>query len=311
MSWKRILTTVLTVPLLALLAAPGTAPAAPESAPADLVLRNGKVVTVDDAIPDAEAIAVAGDRVLAVGSDEEIARYVGEATEVIDLEGRLAIPGFIEGHGHFAYLGFAKMALDLTRAANWEEIVAMVGAAARTDKPGDWILGRGWHQEKWDKAPRPAVEGLPVQESLSKVSPENPVFLTHASGHASFANALALELAGINAETADPPGGQIVRDAEGNPTGALRETAQQPVRAAIEKARASRPKQETLAEALRAVKLAGEEALAHGVTSFHDAGASFETIDLFKQLAGEGGLPIRLYVMVRHASNEEMAEKLP
>jgi len=287
-----------------LLAACGTAPA-------DLVLRNGRVVTVDDAVPEAEAVAVTGDRIIAVGSDEEIADHIGGATEVIDLEGRLAIPGFIEGHGHFAYLGFAKMALDLTRASSWDEIVAMVEVAARDAKPGDWIIGGGWHQEKWDRAPQPAVEGLPVEESLSLVSPRNPVFLTHASGHASFANALALELAGITAETADPPGGQIVRDAAGHPTGALRETAQRAVRAAIEEARASRTQEEIVAEALQGVKLAGEEALSHGVTSFHDAGASFETIDLFKQLAGEGRLPIRLYVMVRSASNQEMAEKLP
>ena len=187
----------------------------------------------------------------------------------------------------------------------------MVEVAVRDAKPGDWIVGGGWHQEKWDRAPQPAVEGLPVHESLSRVSALNPVFLTHASGHASFANAMALELSGVTAKTADPPGGQIVRDAEGNPTGALRETAQRPVRAAMERARASRPPEEIMVEALRAVELAGKEALAHGVTSFHDAGAPFQTIDLFKQLAGEGRLPIRLYAMVRHASNEEMAAKLP
>ena len=304
MSWKRIVRLLQTMSVASLLAACGTAPA-------DLVLRNGKVVTVDEAVPEAEAVAVTGDRIIAVGSDEEISDHIGGATEVIDLQGRLVIPGFIEGHGHFAYLGFAKMALDLTRAANWDEIVAMVADAARDAEPGEWIVGSGWHQEKWDEAPRPAVEGLPVQESLSLVSPENPVFLTHASGHASFANALALESAGITAETVDPPGGEIVRDEEGKATGALRETAQRLVRAAIEKARASRAKGEIIAEALRAVELAGEEALAHGVTSFHDAGASFESIDLFRQLAGEGRLPVRLYVMVRAASNEEMAAKLP
>ncbi len=281
------------------------------TAPADMVLQNGRVATADDAMPEAEAIAITGDRIVAVGSSEDIAGHIGEATKLIDLDGRLAVPGFIEGHGHFAYLGHAMMALDLTRAASWDEIVAMVGNAARAAEPGDWILGRGWHQEKWDSPPQPAVEGLPVHESLSLVSPENPVFLSHASGHASFANALALELAGITPETADPPGGEIIRDEEGNPTGALRETAQRPVRAAIEKARASRPREVILAEALRAVELAGNAALAHGVTSFHDAGASFEVIDLFRQLAIDGRLPIRLYVMVRHASNEEMASKLP
>ena len=116
--------------------------------------------------------------------------------------------------------------LDLSGVRNWDEIVAMVAAAVRDADPGAWIIGRGWHQEKWDVPPQPAVEGLPVHEGLSRVSPNNPVFLAHASGHASFANASALELAGISSEMADPPGGEIVRDAEGDPTGALRETAQ-------------------------------------------------------------------------------------
>lgn len=304
MNWRSTLKGLGLVWAVSLLAACATAPA-------DLVLRNGKVVTVDEALPEAEAIAVAGDRVVAVGSDREIGKYVGESTEVIDLEGKLAIPGFIEGHGHFAYLGRAMLALDLTGAANWEEIVAMVADATRDAEPGEWILGRGWHQEKWDRAPRPAVEGLPVHASLSRVSTLNPVFLTHASGHASFANALALELAGVTRLTGDPPGGEILHDADGNPTGALRETAQQPIYAAIERTRALRPQEELVAEAVRAVELAGREALSNGVTSFHDAGTSFQTIDLMKGLAAEGRLPIRLYVMVRFATNEEMAVKLP
>ena len=203
------------------------------------------------------------------------------------------------------------LALDLTAAADWDEIVAMVADAVREAKPGEWIVGRGWHQEKWDEAPEPAVEGLPVHESLSRVSTLNPVFLTHASGHASFANALALELSGITRKTPDPPGGEIVHDAAGNPTGALRETAQKPVYAAIERTRALRPPEEIAAEAMKAVELAGREALSNGVTSFHDAGASFQTIDLMKGLAAEGRLPVRLYVMVRFATNEEMAVKLP
>lgn len=304
MSWRSALTGLGMLWAVGLLAGCATTPA-------DLVLRNGKVVTVDDALPEAEAVAVTGDRIVAVGSDREIGKYVGESTEVIDLEGKLAIPGFIEGHGHFSYLGRAMLALDLTAAANWDEIVGMVDDAAREAEPGEWILGRGWHQEKWDEVPEPAVEGLPVHESLSRVSTLNPVFLTHASGHASFANALALELAGIDRETPDPPGGEILHDASGNPTGALRETAQKPVYAAIERTRALRSPEEIAAEATKAVELAGREALSNGVTSFHDAGASFQTIDFFKGLAAEGRLPVRLYVMVRSASNEELAAKLP
>ena len=120
---------------------------------ADMVLTNGKVVTVDDAHPEAEAVAIKDGLVLAVGTSDEIAAHVSDATEVIDLEGRLAVPGFIEGHGHFMSLGNAKMILDLTTVNNWSEIVAMVGDAARDAEPGEWIRGRGWHQEKWDTLP--------------------------------------------------------------------------------------------------------------------------------------------------------------
>lgn len=295
---------------LALLAALASACAGGSDAPvADLVLTNGKVVTVDDARPEAEAIAVAGDRIVAVGTVAEIEAYIGESTTVIDLGGKLAIPGFIEGHGHFMGLGRAKMILDLTRARSWEEIVAMVAEAAKAAGPGEWILGRGWHQEKWDHIPADAVDGVPVHRSLSAVSPNNPVYLMHASGHAAFANAKALELAGITRATRDPAGGTIVRDARGEPTGLLREKAQGLVDAAIAEAE-SRSTEEATAQMRRMVELAGEDLLSKGVTSFHDAGTSFATVDFYERLAQEGALPVRLYVMVR-ASNDELAEKLP
>ena len=279
--------------------------------PADLVLRNGKIVTVDSAHPEAEAIAVSGDKIVAVGSDAEIARYIGQSTEVIDLNGRLAVPGFIDGHGHYTSLGESRMMLDLTGVRAWDEIITLVAAAVADAEPGEWILGHGWHQEKWDRTPRPAVDGLPLHQGLSRVSPDNPVFLTHASGHASFANARALELAGITRDTPDPAGGEILHDRAGNPTGALREKAQLPVSDAIARSEESRTPDEKRAHDVAVVELAGQEALSKGVTSFHDAGASFETIDFFKELADQGKLPVRLYVMVRYQTNEEMAERLP
>ncbi len=282
----------------------------PASAPADLVLRNGRVVTVDAARPEAQAVAIAGDRIVAVGSDEEVGKLVGPKTEVVDLGGRLAIPGFVEAHGHFLSLGHSKTILDLTKAGSWAEIVAIVGEAAKKAAPGEWITGRGWHQERWSPSPGPTVDGVPLHTDLTKASPENPVLLGHASGHAAFANARAMALAGIGKETENPPGGEIVRDAEGNPTGLLRETAQRLVGEAMAKALAGRDPAVVEAELRRQVELAGREALSKGVTSFHDAGSPFETIDLFKRLADEGALPVRLYVMVRRESNEEMAKKL-
>jgi len=285
-------------------------PAGEPVEPADLVLTGGKVVTVDENVPDGEAIAITGYTITAVGSSREIGAYIGDDTEVLDLEGRLVIPGFIEGHGHFTSLGRSKMILDLTKVADWDEIVGMVEEAAQEAEPGEWILGRGWHQEKWSEVPRPNVDGVPLHHGLSEVSPENPVNLTHASGHASFANALAMEMAGINRNTADPDGGTIVKDESGEPTGLLRETAQRIVSRAVARAGEGRTAADLDTEFREMVRLAGDEALSKGVTSFHDAGSNFATIDRFREMAAAGELPIRLYVMVRRESNETMAARL-
>lgn len=285
------------VAALALVASIGCAGQSVE--PATMVLRNGKIVTMDDAKPEAQAMAVRGDTVAAVGANDEIAAYVGEKTEVIDLGGRLAIPGFIDGHGHFTGIGQALMNLRLADVKTWDDIVAMVGAAAKKAEPGAWILGRGWHQEKWEKPPSPAVEGFPTHESLSQASPNNPVLLTHASGHASFVNAKAFEVAGITRTTANPAGGEILKDAKGNPTGLLRETASGLAQKARAAALAGRTPEQRLADARREIDLATQEVLSKGVTSFQDAGSSFDTIDLLKKYVEEGKLGLRLWVMVR------------
>ena len=212
--------------------AQSTAPAPPRAMrqappPADLVLRHGHVVTVDEKVPEAEAVAVRGDRIVAVGSDAEVARLVGPRTRVIDLHGRLAIPAFIEGHGHLLETGERHLIVDAMNVRDFDEIAARVGAAAAKARPGQWILGRGWHQEKWDRVPQPNVEGVPLHQALDAVAPNNPVMLTHASGHAALVNAKALELAGITKSTPNPPGGEIVRDPRtGEATGLLREAAQ-------------------------------------------------------------------------------------
>jgi len=205
--------------LVAALAAPALLLLAPSGRtavePATLVLRNGRIATVDDAKPEAQALAARGDTLVAVGTDAEIAPYIGPRTRAIDLQGRRAIPGFIEAHGHFTGVGDARIVLNLTRVKNWDEIVAMVSEAAVKARPGEWIRGRGWHQEKWDRPPAPAVEGFPTHRSLSAASPNNPVVLEHASGHASFANAKAMELAGVTRDTKSPAGGDILRASSG------------------------------------------------------------------------------------------------
>ena len=267
--------------------------------PADLILVNGKIVTVDAKLPKASWIAVRGGRIDALGTDSKgFNRHVGDGTEIVDLGGALAIPGLIESHGHFMGLGESKTILDLTKARSWDDIVALVAEAAKSAKPGEWISGRGWHQDKWDHAPEPNVEGLPFHDALSKVTPQNPVLLEHASGHSSLANAKAMELSKITATTGDPDGGKIVRDAKGNAIGAFLETAQSLVR--YEAGHAT--PDEAAAQARKLVELASKECLAHGVTTFHDAGTSFGTVDLYKKMAEEGALPVRLYVMLSAGS---------
>jgi predicted amidohydrolase YtcJ len=277
--------------------------------PADLVLKNGKIVTVDETKPEARALAVRDGKIIALGSDNQIEAYVGEGTEVIDLEGHLAIPGFTDSHAHFTSIGRSKLSLDLTKAKNWDEIIALVEEAVKKAQPGEWILGRGWHQEKWDKTPEPNVDGLPYHQGLSKVSPNNPVLLTHASGHSSYANAKAMELGGITKETPDPPGGEIVRDSGGNPIGVFRETAQGLVSRAMGHYMDERTADRVDAERRKVVELAIQECLSKGITSLHDASSSFEDIDLFKEFVEQGKMGLRLYVMV-NVSNDQLMDRL-
>lgn len=273
---------------------------------ADLVLVGGRLVTLSEdaerAPAEAEALAAVDGRVVFVGSDEEVSRWIGPDTEVLELEGRLAVPGLIEGHGHFWSLGESKLQLSLESASSWDEIVAQVAAAVEETEPGTWILGRGWHQSKWSAPPVPGVQGLPVHAGLSAVSPQHPVLLTHASGHMAFANARAMALAGIDAATPDPAGGEIVRDGNGQPTGALRETAENLVAGL-------RSENLEWNHVRRVVGIAAEESLAKGITSFQDAGSSFELIDAYRQMADDGALPLRLWVMVGEG-NESLAESL-
>ena len=264
---------------------------APSADQADLVLHDGKVVTVDAAVPDGEAIAVKDGKILAVGSDAEIDAFIGCDTEVIDLEGQLAIPGFIDSHVHFSGIGTAQLQLELMDVANWDEVVEMVAAAVAEAEPGELIPGRGWHQEKWDRTPEPNVDGLPFHHSLSAVSPDNPVVLRHACGHATYANAKAMEMSGINRDTPDPPGGEIVRDAEGNPIGVFREYACRSLGPAQANAREADP--------WEVMELADQEVLSKGITSVHDAGVGFETIDLYKEMFDDGALGVRMNAMIR------------
>jgi predicted amidohydrolase YtcJ len=268
--------------------------------PADLVLRNGKIVTMNAAQPNAEAMAVRGDRIAALGGNTDAAKWTGPGTKVIDLHGMLAIPGFIEGHGHFTGLGEFRLGLDLREARTWDQIVAQVARAAKQAKAGEWIVGRGWHQSKWERPPEPNVEGFPLHGSLDQVSPNNPVLLTHASGHAAFVNAKAMEAAGITLKTADPKGGEILKDKQGNPTGLLREQAEGLV---------NRVYRAAPMDLRKVIGLAAGECLSKGITTFEDAGSPLATVDVFRSMAESHQLPLRMWVMLR-TSNQQLEPNL-
>ena len=278
-----------------------------QAPPADLVLTNGRIVTVDDGRPEAEAIAISKNRIQALGTAAEIKAMTGPNTQVIDLQGQLAIPGFIESHGHFGGVGGAQLELNLMNVESWEKIVAMVAEAVSRAKPGQWIYGRGWHQEKWTSRPAPNVEGFPTHASLDKVSPNNPVLLVHASGHAAFANGKAMELSGIRRPTESPAGGEILRDANGDATGLMRERAQ----GLIKRGAGAPPPtpEETAARDRQVLELASQEALSKGITTFEDAGSTLATIDRMKELVDAGKMGVRLWVMVRQ-DNAVIAPKL-
>lgn len=278
-----------------------------QPAPATLVLRNGSIVTVDDARPTAQAMAVNGDTIVALGTNAEIGRYVGPNTQVIDLNGQMAMPGFVESHAHFTGIGQAKLGLELMSTTSWEQIVGMVREAAAKARPGQWIVGRGWHQEKWTSVPQPNVAGFPLHDALSAASPNNPVVLTHASGHASFANAKAMEFSNLTATTVAPAGGEILKDKAGNPTGLLNETAMGLIRRGAGEPPPTAEERE--AEAMKVIELADREIISKGVTSLQDAGSSFQDVERFKRAIDTGLLKSRLWVMIRGGGSPEQLAK--
>lgn len=264
--------------------------------PADLIIRGGTIYTVEEGSPVVEAVAVLGDKIVYAGDLKNVAQYEGENTRVIDLAGKTMTPGFIEGHGHFFGVGYFEIDLDLMKAKNYDEIVEMVRVAAENAQPGQWILGRGWHQEKWDTSPVETVKGFQTHDKLSAVSPNNPVVLEHASGHAVQVNARAMEIAGVNQlsienlKSVSDEGGEIIRDKNGNPTGIFNELATGLIYKYMPSADDDRDRQ--------AIELATNSCWRNGITSFHDAGASRRNIEFFRQAKKDGTLGVRLYVML-------------
>src|SRR5258708_32087854 len=273
---------------------------------ADLIIRGGKIYTAVDSQPNVEAVALKGEKIIFAGSEKEAEEFKNDQTKIIDLQGKTMTPGFIEGHGHLQGLGFQELTLNLADSKSYDELVERVKNAVSKTKPGDWIIGRGWHQDRWDKRPSKLVKGFQTHELLSAVSPNNPVYLTHASGHAAFANAKAMEIAGVNQLSKEKllkdlgEGGEVIRDPLGNPTGIFVEHAQSLVAKFIPASST-----ETLS---KAYELAMDACLRNGITSFHDAGIGRDNLSLLKKFQKENKLKVRLYEMLSGSDKSLVAE---
>ncbi len=265
---------------LALTVRAGAQPPAP-----DLIIHHARIYTAIDAHPEAAALAIRGDRLVAVGQDAEILALKGAATQIVDLGGRTVVPGLTDAHGHFTSLGSSLQRLDFRGLTSYDAIVAKVKARAATARPGEWILGRAWDQNLWeDKA-------FPSHDKLDAAAPNNPVYLTRVDGHAGLANAKAMQLAGVTRATEAPTGGRLIRDANGNLSGVFVDGAQDLIAAKIPP--------ESDAQLDEQILLADKECRRLGLTMVHDAGNTKRAIDAYKRLADIGTLQTRIYAMVR------------
>ena len=247
---------------------------------ADLVIVHGHVWTVDPGNSRSEAVAVHDSRIVAVGSDREIAKWIGPATKTIDAQGKSVLPGFIDAHVHFSSGGGETSSVHLRDANTPQEFARRIGEQAKKLGKGEWMLGGTWDHELWGGTP------LPSHDWVDSLTPDTPVFVSRYDGHMAMANALALRLAGITRDTKDPPGGTIVRDNHGNPTGLLKDAAMSLVYRVIPP-----PSEEQL---LRMIHAAMEEARRVGVTSIHDI-SSTEDVRAYQTLEARGELTLRIY----------------
>jgi predicted amidohydrolase YtcJ len=252
---------------------------------ADLIVTNAKVWTVDKAYPTAQAVAVLGDRIIAVGSNADVEVLRRPDTKVVDAGGKLLLPGFNDAHVHFVDGGLQLDSVQLNDATSTDEFVRRVREQAQKTPKGEWIKGGDWDETKW------SPPNLPTKELIDPVTPDNPVFLGRYDGHGAVANSAALRLAGITAQTPDPPGGVIVRDAQGNPTGALKDAAKELVIKVIPRL--------SHEQRLRAMRRALEYAASLGITSvqhMNDGEDNYADIRAYGELLQSGELTTRVYV---------------
>lgn len=267
---------------------PLSAQAPTPTAPADLIVTASRIYTVDPARPLVQAFAARGGRIVFAGSAAEAMALRGPATRVLDLGQRTVIPGMVDAHAHLAGLGQALATVDLTGTHSFDEVIARVAERSRTLREGEWIRGRGWNQNEW------ADTRFPTEAALSAAVPNNPVVLTRVDGHALLANAAAIRLAQVTAQTADPEGGRIIRNADGSPAGVFVDGAQRLIGRVVPPSSRDQQRSEILAAVAEANKW--------GLTGIHDAGVGGTTIDLYEELARAGQYNLRNYVMIQNDS---------
>jgi len=256
----------------------------PAQQPADLIVTNARIYTVDESHPLADAMAIRGGKVQFVGSTNRALALRGGSTRVVDLAGRTVIPGMVDAHGHVSNLGLALRIVDLTGTASYDEVVARVAERAKTVPAGTWVTGRGWDQNDWGNT------AFPTHDKLTAAVPNHPVYLTRVDGHAGLANAAAMKAAGVTAASRDPEGGHIERTSGGAPAGVFVDNAQGLVSRVI-----PRP---TRDEVKAQVQAAIAEAQKWGLTGVHDAGSSSQDLDIYEELGKAGALNFRMYAMI-------------
>ena len=273
-----------TIAALLALALPLSTPLAAQAPSADLVVVNGRIYTADATRPIVPAMAIRNGRVVFTGDIAGARALVGSATQTVDLGGRTVIPGMTDAHAHVVGLGDKLQAVDLVETKSYDEVIARVVERARNTPAGQWILGRGWDQNDWGDT------RWPTHDALSRAVPDHPVMLTRVDGHAVLVNAAAMRAANLTRASRDPAGGEIIRDAQGNPTGVLVDNAENLVARVIPAP--------TRGQVKGMITAAIAEMHRWGLTGVHDAGASAQTLDLYEELGREGKLNIRLYAMI-------------
>lgn len=258
---------------------------------ADMIITNGKVVTVDQDFSIQEAVAVKGDKIVFAGTMKEVKKYTGKNTQIIDATGLLVLPGLIDAHAHLFSLGSQLVNLDINECISYQEIIDKVEERVQDAEPGEWIIGGRWDQTEWETGE------FPFHDKLSEVSPENPVYLTRVDGNSAFVNLKAMQIAGITGSTPDPEGGFFIRKSNGEPTGVLVNMAMNKVKDLIPKDNPELLK--------RKLSMAVQSCLEVGLTGIHEAGVGPHEIDLMKHMIDSEEMDLRIYAMLGEQERPE------